>query len=138
MDDKNISLSQQEYINLMAHKITHDVVAETRVDIDRLGANVDKRFGEFDKKFNEFKTDVDKRFGEFDKKINEFKTDVDKKFGEFDKKINEFKTDVDRRFIEVDKRFDRLTSLLYWIVGIGITSIALPIVMPLIKNNLNL
>ncbi|QIV96488.1 hypothetical protein EDC55_1327 [Allofrancisella inopinata] len=109
MDDKNISLSQQEYINLMAHKITHDVVAETRVDIDRLRADVDKRFN-----------------------------DVDKKFGEFDKKINEFKIDVDRRFIEVDKRFDRLTSLLYWIVGIGITSIALPIVMPLIKNNFNL
>ncbi|QIV96486.1 hypothetical protein EDC55_1325 [Allofrancisella inopinata] len=127
MDDKNISLSQQEYINLMAHKITHYVVAETRVDIDRLGANVDKRFGEFDKKFNEFKTDVDKRFGEFDKKINEFKTDVDRRFN-----------DVDKKFIEVDKRFDRLTSLLYWIVGIGITSIALPIVMPLIKNNLNL
>jgi hypothetical protein len=51
-NDKNINLTQQEYINLMAHKITHDVVAETRVDIDRLKVDLDKKFDNIDKKFD--------------------------------------------------------------------------------------
>ncbi|AJC49345.1 hypothetical protein IB642_02685 [Allofrancisella guangzhouensis] len=92
-DDKNISLSQQEYINLMAHKITHDVVAETRVDIDRL------------------------------------RNDVDAKF-------SELKTSINQRFEQVDKRIDRMQAFLYWVVGIGITSIIVPIALPLIKTHL--
>ncbi|QIV95697.1 hypothetical protein EDC55_10847 [Allofrancisella inopinata] len=92
-DDKNISLSQQEYINLMAHKITHDVVTETRVDIDRL------------------------------------RNDVDAKF-------SELKTSINQRFEQVDKRVDRMQVFLYWVVGIGVTSIIVPIALPLIKTHL--
>ncbi|WP_150468549.1 hypothetical protein [Francisella sp. SYW-9] len=87
-DDKTINLTQQEYINLMAHKITHDVVTETRADIDRLNDNISKRFEQ-----------------------------------------------VDKRIEQVDKRIDRVQTFLYWIVGLGLTSIVLPIVYPLIKAN---
>jgi tetrahydromethanopterin S-methyltransferase subunit G len=101
-DDKTINLTQQEYINLMAHKITHDVVTETRVDIDRLNDNISKRFEQ-----------VDKRFEQVDKRIEQ----------------------VDKRIEQVDKRIDRVQTFLYWIVGLGLTSIVLPIVYPLIKAN---
>ena len=92
-NDNTITLSQQEYINMVAHKITHDVVAETKVDIDRL--RKDSRDD-----------------------------------------LASFKSDVNRRFNEVDKRFERIEHLLYWVVGIGITSVVLPIVLPIIKSNL--
>ena len=55
-DDKTIHLSQQDYINLMAHKITHDVVAETRIDIDRLRDEMVEKFEKIDSRFE--KTDA--------------------------------------------------------------------------------
>ncbi|MBK2026981.1 hypothetical protein IB642_02510 [Allofrancisella guangzhouensis] len=117
-DDKNISLSQQEYINLMAHKITHDVVAETKVDIDRLRNDVDA-------KFNELKTSINQRFEQ-----------VDKRFEQVNDKFGESKTSINQRFEQIDKRIDRMQTFLYWIVGIGITSIIVPIALPLVKIHL--
>lgn len=65
-ENKNIHISQQEYINLMAHKITHDVVAETRIDIDRLRDDMNTKLGEINKKFEQ----VDKRFEKLEDKID--------------------------------------------------------------------
>ncbi|KEI35437.1 hypothetical protein FRA_34c06520 [Francisella sp. W12-1067] len=124
-DDKNISLSQQEYINLMAHKITHDVVAETRVDIDRLRNDVDA-------KFSELKTSINQRFEQVDKRFEQ----IDKQFEQVNDRFSESKISINHRFEQIDKRIDRMQTFLYWIAGIGITSIIVPIALPLIKTHL--
>lgn len=68
------------------------------------------------------------------------KSEVDRRFNEIDKTISEFKSDVSRRFDQVDKQFDqvngridRMQTFLYWIGGLVVASIVIPIAMPTIK-----
>lgn len=75
-ENKNIHISQQEYINLMAHKITHDVVAETRIDIDRLRDDVNAKLDKIDKQFEK----IDKRFEQVETRINQLDNKIDARF----------------------------------------------------------
>ena len=58
-DDQEIKMTQKEYFNFMAHKITHDVVEQ-----------VDKKLDILDKKIDSVKGDINTRMDKIDAKID--------------------------------------------------------------------
>jgi len=62
----------------------------------------------------DFRGDVDKRFEQVDKRFDETKADFNKRFDEtkadFNKRFDEAKVDVDKRFEQVDKRFEQVIA----------------------------
>ena len=58
-DDQEIKMTQKEYFNFMAHKITHDVVEQ-----------VDKKLDILDKKIDSVKGDINTRMDKLDVKID--------------------------------------------------------------------
>ena len=54
MEEENIKVSQKEYFNFMAHKITHDVVEQVDKKLDVMNQRIEK----LDSKIDNVKTDL--------------------------------------------------------------------------------
>jgi uncharacterized protein YaaR (DUF327 family) len=64
MNTENVTLTSQEYMNLMAHKITHDVVKEVDDKIDKLEVKLESKIDALDVKLS---GRIDKLDGRIDK-----------------------------------------------------------------------
>ncbi len=62
----------------------------------------------------EFKEDTDKRFEQFDQRFEELRKDTNKRF-------EELREDMNKRFEQVDKRFEQMMTFLLIIAGIFTT-----------------
>ena len=69
------------------------------VTIKFLTAELDKRFGDVDKRFGKMESDIDKRFGKM-------KSDTDNRFSDVDKRLGKLASDMDRRFGELEAKID--------------------------------
>jgi len=87
MEEENIKVSQKEYFNFMAHKITHDVVEQVdkKLDvmnqrIERLDSKIDTVRSEFQADFNKLETKIDSVAEKLDTKIDRLNTKIDSNF----------------------------------------------------------
>jgi DNA repair exonuclease SbcCD ATPase subunit len=77
---------------------------EFRREVNQRFDEVDKRFEESDRKFEAFKNEVNQRFDEVDRRFEE----SDRKFEAFRSEVNQRFDEVDKKFEEVDKRLEKL------------------------------
>lgn len=103
-NENNRGLSQDSLINLFLHTATKEDLTS-------------------------HKSEVDRRFNEVDKTISEFKSDVNRRFDQVDRQFDQ----VDRQFDQVNGRIDKIQTFLYWIGGLVVASIVIPIALPSIK-----
>jgi len=74
MNTENVTLTSQEYMNLMAHKITHDVVKEVDDKIDKLEVKLDAKIDALDVKLSGRIEKLDGRIDKLESKMdNNFK-----------------------------------------------------------------
>ncbi|WP_150467590.1 hypothetical protein [Francisella sp. SYW-9] len=64
------------------------------------------------------------------------KAEVDRRFNEIDRRFNETNKHIDDLKADMNRKFDKIERLFYFIGGLVVTSIIVPIVLPLIKVNL--
>ena len=108
MNTENVTLTSQEYMNLMAHKITHDVVKEVDDKIDKLEVKLDEKIDRLDVKLSGRMDNLDGR--------------IDKLDGRIDK--------LDGR---IDKLESKMDSNFKWVMGVLVITILVPIALQFIK-----
>ncbi len=82
---------------------------------------VDKRFEQMEKRFQELREDTNKRFEELREDMNKRFEQIDKRFEQIDKRFEQVNIrfeQVDKWFEEVNKRFEQLMTFLWMLVGI--------------------
>jgi hypothetical protein len=107
-NEEGLTLDKGTLDVLVANIIPTSRYFEVRFDhmqsqIDGINNNIKDFRGDVDKRFDEAKVDVDKRFEQVDKRFDETKAD-------FNKRFDEAKVDVDKRFEQVDKRFEQMIA----------------------------
>ena len=112
MNTENVTLTSQEYMNLMAHKITHDVVKEVDDKIDKLEVKLDE-------------------------KIDRLEVKLDEKIDRLDVKLSGRMDNLDGRIDKLDGRIDKLESKMdsnfKWVMGVLVITILVPIALQFIK-----
>ena len=108
IEPEGLTLDKGTMDVLVANIIPTSRYFEVRFDhmqsqIDGINNNIKDFRGDVDKRFDEAKVDVDKRFEQVDKRFDETKAD-------FNKRFDEAKVDVDKRFEQVDKRFEQIIA----------------------------
>jgi hypothetical protein len=113
MDEKSnnaegLTLDKGTLDVLVANIIPTSRYFEVRFDhmqsqIDGINNNIKDFRGDVDKRFDEAKVDVNKRFEQVERRFDETKAD-------FNKRFDEAKVDVDKRFEQVDKRFEQVIA----------------------------
>lgn len=88
MEKDNIELTQKDYFNMLAHQITHDVVKEVDVKIQRL----DDRISKLEDKLSKMDSKIDDKVSKLDAKI-------DDRFGKLDDKISKVNSKFDRYYL---------------------------------------
>ena len=80
MNTENVTLTSQEYMNLMAHKITHDVVKEVDDKIDKLEVKLDEKIDRLDVKLSGRMDNLDGRIDKLDGRIDKLESKMDSNF----------------------------------------------------------
>ena len=69
-DNQKVEITQKEYFNFMAHKITHDVVEQVDKKIDVLDKRIDKLDNKIDTVAKDLDNKIDTVAKDLDNKIN--------------------------------------------------------------------
>ncbi|WP_045210982.1 hypothetical protein [Desulfonatronovibrio magnus] len=92
---------------------------------EELRLDMNARFEQVDKRFEQ----VDKRFEQVDRRFVEMREDMSARFEQVDKRFEEMRMDMNARFEQVDKRFEALTSridrFMIWSFGTSLTMAAI-------------
>ncbi|KAA1188927.1 hypothetical protein F0M18_17135 [Pseudohalioglobus sediminis] len=129
------ALVTKDYLDSRFNEFETRIVGEMDRRFAELISSIDKRFGDVDRRFGA----VDARFAEMEASIDarfaELEANMDKRFAEMeastDKRFVDLALEMDRRFAQVDVRFERMDgrfNLLYWMQGITLVCVVIPLI----------
>ena len=107
-NEEGLTLDKRTMDVLVANIIPTSRYFEVRFD------HMQSQIDDINHNIKDFRGDVNKRFEQVDKRFDENRADVNKRFDEtkadFNKRFDEAKVDVDKRFEQVDKRFEQVIA----------------------------
>ena len=96
----------------VAPRLTDREIIESLAELKQGQRDINKRFGDVNKRIDDQRIDINKRFGDVNNRIDDQRTDINKRFEGINKRVDDLRLDMNKRFFEmrqdINKRFSEM------------------------------